>query len=263
MRSLVATVLLLATSLNWAATYDADEALAVSQAAIGRQLGALEFVDSSGQQRKLQEFAGQPLLLSMVFTSCHHICPMTTRNLKEAVIAAREVLDSDSFTVLTVGFDTRNDRPQAMAEFAREQGVDKLPNWHFLSGSAEAVAALSAAVGFQFFPSSGGFDHLVQLTLIGRDSAVYRQVYGVDFELPAMMEPLKQVVYNQPQTQGHFVASLVDRVRLFCTVYNPATGRYEIDNTLFIQMAIGFLIIVSAAVYLWRGMRTGKRSRVS
>jgi len=251
----------MAAGADAAVSYDADEALALSQSAIGKQLGDLQFYDSFGRVVSLQDYAGKPVLVSMVFTSCHHICPTTTRNIADAVRAAQEVLDSDSFTVLTIGFDTANDTPQAMAGFAKKQSVDNMPDWHFLSGTEDAIAKLSATLGFQYFQAGGGFDHIVQLTLLDRDLTVYRQVYGIEFTLPALMEPLKQLVYRRPQAQTHFIGSLVDRVRLFCTVYNPSTGRYEIDNSLFIQIAVGFLVIVSAFIFLWRGARVQKQSR--
>lgn len=175
------------------------------------------------------------------------------------VRAAREALGSDSFEVVTIGFDTANDTPDAMAAFAREQGV-KADGWRFLSGSKETIDAVSADLGFIYFPTPRGFDHINQVTIIDRDSTVYNQVYGVTYELPSFVEPLKQLVFNRPESTGHVVASLVDRVRLFCTVYNAASGRYEIDNSLFIQAAIGFIAMLSVAIYLWRGFRPARKS---
>ena len=239
--------------------YDPDRALQVSQAAIGRQIGNYEFTDRLNRKVSLHDFAGKPLLVSMIFTSCHHVCPMTTKHLDEAVQAARDALGADSFEVVTIGFDTAKDTPDAMAAFARQQGVDA-DGWHFLSGSKAVIDALSAELGFIYFPTPRGFDHINQVTVIDRDSTVYNQVYGVNFELPWLVEPLKQLVFNRPESAGHLVSSLVDRVRLFCTVYNPASGRYEIDNSLFIQIAIGFMIVVSVALYLWRGFRPTRKS---
>ncbi len=238
--------------------YDAKLALEKSQAAIGNRFDDVALTDRDGKEFRFASLAGKPAILSMIFTSCHHICPMTTRNLATAVRAARDALGAGSFTVVTIGFDTPNDTPEAMREFAREQGVD-LADWYFLSASEETIANISAATGFQFFPTARGFDHINQLTIVDRQTTVYRQVYGVDFELPALVEPLKQLVFDRPEAQGHPLTRLADRVRLFCTVYNPATGRYEIDNSLFIQTAIGFLVIVSAVVFLWRGMRGTNR----
>ena len=57
-----------------------------------------------GSMVSLAEFAGRPVLISLIFTSCHHVCPTTTRRLAEAVDNARAVLGDDSFAVLTIGF---------------------------------------------------------------------------------------------------------------------------------------------------------------
>ena len=251
--------LMAVTPVVSSAEYDNDEALRISQQAIGNSLGQYELTDRLNRTVDIRGDSGRPLLISMIFTSCFHVCPMTTKNLDLAVQAARETLGKGSFDVVTIGFDTANDSPDAMRAFAREQGVNT-ESWRFLSGSEETINALSADLGFQFFPTPRGFDHLNQVTIIDTDGAVYRQVYGMSFELPWLVEPLKELVFNRPTSQGHVIASLVDKVRLFCTVYNPATGRYEIDNSLFFQIAIGFLVLMSAFFYLWRGFHPSRRS---
>lgn len=237
--------------------YDRDTALATSQAAIGTTIGDYQLFDRLDRPVNLADLRGKPLVVSMIFTSCHHICPMTTKYLDTATRAARQVLGQESFEILTIGFDTANDSPVAMSAFAKEQGVFAA-GWRFLSGSAETIEALSRDLGFLYYPSPRGFDHLNQVSIIDRNGVVYSQVYGVNFELPWLVEPLKELVFNRPESQGHLVASLVDRVRLFCTVYNPASGRYEIDNSLFIQIAIGFIIVLSVLVYLWRGFHPAR-----
>jgi protein SCO1/2 len=79
---------------------------------------------------------------------------------------------------------------------------------------------------------------------------VYRQVYGAAFELPALVEPLKELVFNRPVAQAHFASGLVDRIKLFCTVYDPATGRYHFDYSLFVQIAVGALAILGIGSWL-------------
>lgn len=237
--------------------YDPDRALQISQSAVGRMLGDHEFVDRLNRSVRLSDFAGKPLVISMIFTSCHHVCPMTTKHLDVSVAAAREALGSDSFNVLTVGFDTARDTPPAMRAFAREQGVDA-DGWYFLSASAETIRSLSDELGFIFFPTPRGFDHINQATVVDRERKVYRQVYGVNFELPWLVEPLKELVFSRPASEQHFGSALVDRIRLFCTVYDPASGRYEFDNSLFFQIAIGLMVVLAVVIYLWRGFRPAR-----
>jgi len=239
--------------------YDRDEALQISQQAIGKSLGNYHFTAADGRDVTLDDYRGTPLLISMIFTSCHHICPTTTKHLLEASEAAREVLGNNSFSIVSIGFDTSNDTPEAMQAFARQQGVDA-GNWHFLSATPEIITRLSQDLGFQFFASPRGFDHLIQTSLIDRQGKVYSQVYGMEFELPTLVEPLKQLVLNRPESAGHPIAGLLDRVRLFCTVYNPATGRYEIDNSLFFQIASGFIVVFGISFYLFREARRARRN---
>jgi len=239
--------------------YDKDTALQLSQAAIGKSLGDYRFKAADGSEVSLHDYRGTPLLISMIFTSCHHICPTTTKHLLDASEAAQEVLGENSFEIVSIGFDTTNDSPQAMQSFARQQGIDA-DNWRFLSATPEAIAALSQDLGFQFFPSPRGFDHLIQTSMIDRQGRVYSQVYGMEFELPSLVEPLKQLVLNRPESAGHPISGLVDRVRLFCTVYNPATGRYEFDNSLFFQIAAGFIVVFGISFYLIREARRARRT---
>lgn len=240
--------------------YEKGNAFWVSQAAIGKSLGNYSFRAADGREVRLSDYRGTPLLISMIFTSCHHVCPTTTKHLLNASEAAQEILGDNSFNIISIGFDTVNDTPDAMRAFARQQGIDA-ENWQFLSATPETIAGLSEELGFQFFTSPRGFDHLVQVSMIDRQGVVYSQVYDINFKLPALVEPLKRLVLNRPASAGHPLAVLADRVRLFCTVYDPATGRYEFDNSLFFQIGSGFTVVFGIAFYLFREMRRARRVR--
>jgi len=233
--------------------YSEAEALEISQAAIGRELARLEFTNSFGQPVKLVDYGGQPLLVSLIFTSCHHVCPALTRHLKTAVDAAREALGHDSFKVVTIGFDTPNDTPERMRDFARKQGIDD-PGWTFLSASAETMAKLVENVGFIYFTTPRGFDHITQVTIVDRNSVIYQQVYW-------LVEPLKDLVFNRPQSTNNFFSSMVDKVKLFCTVYDPNTGRYHFDYSLFVQIAIGAMGVLGVMAYLFIETRRARRRK--
>lgn len=243
--------------------YDPDRALEISQAAIGNTIGDYELLDKLGAPVRLRsDHAGKPLVVSMIFTSCHHVCPATTKHLAEAVEVAREALGTDSFNVVSIGFDVAHDTPEAMGAFARRQGVDE-PGWRFLSASPETIKDISHDLGFIYFPTARGFDHIIQSSILTRDGVVYRQVYGVTFELPWLVEPLKELVFNRPGDSGHFVSGLIGRVKLFCTVYDPTTGRYRFDNSLFVQMAAGTTFILGVIIYLLREIIKARRLRKS
>lgn len=238
--------------------FDEKAALAASQAAIGRMLEDVALRDRSGKAVQLANYRGKPLVISVIYTSCYHICPTTTTHLAKVVQKARTALGEDSFRVVTIGFDTAKDNPDAMRSFARQQGVD-LPGWEFLSTDAASMARLANNIGFLYFPSPKGFDHLMQATVVDANGKIYRQVYGMTFDTPLLVEPLKELVFGERPGESLF-DGLWSKVKLFCTTYDPANDRYRLDYSLFIGMFIGFLIIGLGVFYLVRELRRGRVS---
>ena len=253
------SILSIDTSKN---KYDYDTSLKFSQDAIDRQLGDYRFTDSEGRPRTLKDFRGKPLVLSMVYTSCYQICPMTTRHLSKVVEKARESLGKDNFAVAVVGFDTSVDTPQAMQYFANKQGIHN-KNWYLLSVSADDVEALAKDTGFLYFPSVNGFDHLIQATIIDAEGKVYNQVYGQVFDTPLLIEPLKELILGQPKKDQSFLSSLGNKIKLFCTIYDPVRDGYYFDYSLFIGILIGALIIILIIVFMIKELRKHKQSGVS
>ena len=235
------------------------EALQASQDAIGQQLSDYRLTNAAGRGLLLSDFRGKPLILSLVYTSCYQICPMTTRHLATVVEKARETLGKDNFSVALLGFDSRFDDPQAMKHFAKKQGVDDA-DWHLLSADSDTINALTKELGFLFFASPNGFDHVVQASIIDADGIVYRQVYGEVFDTPLLVEPLKELVLGRPQPNQTLISDLINRVRFFCTNYDPASDSYHFDYSLFIGMAIGALIIILGLYFMVREYYFGRRS---
>ncbi|MCB1861882.1 MAG: SCO family protein [Gammaproteobacteria bacterium] len=225
-------------------------ALQSSQAAIGRKLDDYLFTDQNGRSIRVSDFHGKPLVLSLIYTSCYHICPMTTRHLSKVVEKAREALGHDSFSVAVLGFDAQHDTPQAMISYAKKQGIANA-EWFLLSADSDTVNALSKQLGFLFFTSPNGFDHIVQASVIDADRIVYTQVYGEVFETPLLVEPLKDLVLGRPKPGQSFFEELVDKVRFFCTAYDPSRDGYQFDYSLFIGLVIGAMIILSGLLFVF------------
>jgi protein SCO1/2 len=253
-RMLLTAWLLLAAVTGAAQEYDKDTALAISQAAIGARLNDYQLRDTRGQTFELARLRGRPLVISMIYTSCHHVCPMITRNLVETVDVAREALGDASFSVVTIGFDWKTDSPDRMRQFATQQGAARMGDWHFLAGDAQTIDALSENLGFLFFPSAKGFDHLAQTTIVDRHGTIYRQLYGVDLDTPTLVEPLKELVFDTPRSAG-LVEHWVSTFKLFCTVYDPNSDRYRFDYSIFMTIAVGLLCLGAIATFIIREWR--------
>lgn len=237
--------------------FDRDEALAFSQGARGRQVADHRLVTSSDEPVQLHAFKGRPLVVSLVFTRCHHTCPMITQRLADAVDAARAAFGQDAFDVLTLGFDSANDTPAAMAAFAHAQGVSD-PRWTFASADAETVSRLAAELGFLFEPSPRGFDHLAQVSVLDAGLVVHTQIYGDAFGAPALSEPLRRIQIGEASVLGG-LAGWLERVRLFCTVYDAGSGRYRFDYGIVVALVIGLASLLGVLVFIVRGWREHDR----
>jgi len=236
--------------------FDYDTALAQSQAAIGREMGEVRFTAADGRSLKLSDFRGKPLVLSMVYTSCYQICPMTTQYLSQVIDKARDALGKDSFAVAVVGFDVGLDTPAAMRYFANKQGISD-SGWNLLSVDRDDAERLADDLGFLFTPSASGYDHLIQATIIDSNGLVYRQVYGQVFDTPLLVDPLIELVLGRSPPDQPILSNLVSKIKLFCTTYDPARDGYYFDYSLFIGMFIGGSIIAFTAVVVMRGWRGG------
>ena len=244
-RYIFLVVLLLVSSVSSAKQvtvpdFDRDQAYSISQAAIGRTVGFHQFQKPDGELISLDDLRGKPLVISLIYTSCYHICPTTTQHLRKVVNKARAALGTENFNVVTIGFDTFRDTPQMMQFFADRQQISEA-NWFFLSGDQETIDSLTKQLGFIYYPTANGFDHLIQATVLDAAGEVYLQVYGMKFDTPLLVEPLKRLALND-QGAGFFTA-LTNQVKLFCTIYDPAQDKYRIDYSIFIGTFIGLLCV--------------------
>ena len=260
---LVALLLMLATPAaraaknDGAAAFDPAAAVELSQSVIGSTPGDYVLYDRTGRRVLLSSYRGKPLLVSFVYSGCFQACPVATKLLANAVAGAQRALGAGSFNVITIGFNLPYDTPQAMADFARRQGVT-LPNWEFLSPDAAGVEQLAREFGFTYRATQGGFDHVTQVTIVTAGGTIMRQVYGDSFELPLLIEPLKQLLTGSP-AQFEGLAQMIEKVRLVCTVYDPVSGQYRFNYTVLIEIFAGLTIIAAVMLFLIREWRRNRK----
>ncbi|MGZ9092645.1 MAG: SCO family protein, partial [Rhodoplanes sp.] len=241
---------------NAAERLDANKALARSEAAIGRVIGAYTLTEASGAPLALRAYRGKPLVISLVYTACSSVCPTATQHLINAVADARRVIGPDRFNVLTIGFDARNDTPARLTQFASAQGIAG-PEWKLASADAATVEALLRDLGFSYATIAGGFDHVTQTTLVDADGKIYRHVYGDDFPLTMFIEPLKDLIYGT--TTSFTLKGVIDRIKFICTTFDPGAGRYRIDYGLvFGSVIAAFSLMIFGGLLLREWRRAGK-----
>lgn len=234
-----------------------DDALRASQAALGRSIAGgpddLPLRDALNRPVRLADYRGKPLVVSFVYTGCFQACPIATQRLKQGVQAARSALGDDSFQVVTIGFNQPFDDPAAMGAFARQNRIED-PRWSFLSVATTDVPRLTQAFGFSFEATPKGFDHVTQLTVVDAGGTIAAQVYGENFELPMLVGPLKDLLSGQA-ARAVSVESVWRKVKLYCTVYDPASGGYRLNYSLFFEIFCGVTVLAALAAFMARELR--------
>ena len=217
----------------------------------------LSFRDETGQTVRLGDYFGKkPLILNLVYYNCTMLCGEALAGLTGAMRLVKFDVGKE-FDVVTVSFD-----PRETPGIAAEKKQDYLkrygrPNaaagWHFLTGPAESINALTKAVGFQYQydPKVNQFAHATAIMVLTPEGRISRYFYGVEF-------PPKDLRMGLVEASQGKIGNPVDAVLLFCYHYDPATGKYGaiITNILRLAAAATILILGTFLLILFRLERT-------
>jgi protein SCO1/2 len=204
----------------------------------------LTFRNETGQSVKLGDYFGQkPLILNLVYFNCTMLCGEALTGLTGAMRLMKFDVGKE-FDVVTVSFDPRETPEIAAAkkrEYLKRYGRAGAPEgWHFLTGPAESVNALTKAVGFQYQydPRIDQFAHATAIMVLTPQGRISRYFYGVDF-------PPKDLRMGLVEASEGKIGNAVDQVLLYCYHYDPATGKYGavITNILRLGAAATILIL--------------------
>ena len=153
----------------------------------------MPLTDQSGNTFSLRERRGQPLLISMFYTSCKFVCPM----LIEAMQANESRLNAEErarLRILMVSFDPEHDSVAVLRKMAEDRGLDTL-HWTLARSDAKSVRKLSAVLGIQYRAiGNGDFNHTTALILVdseGRIAARSTELGGAD---DAFVEQIKHTL---------------------------------------------------------------------
>ncbi|GAB2506080.1 SCO family protein [Arenimonas alkanexedens] len=240
---------------------DQDAAFALSHSVVGTKPTDHVMIDQDQRPASLAEYLGKPLLVNFIYTGCFQVCPTNSRALSGAVKSMRARFGNDQFNIVSIGFDQPTDSPASLGIFAKQQRIDAA-NWRFLSPRAEDVPSLARDFGFSYAKTPIGFEHTLQVSILDAEGRIYRQVYGDGFAADSLGEPLKQLITGNLLTDTQDWGDLLGRVRILCSVYDPVTGTYQTDYTLYMEFA-GGITFVLAMLWLvlseWRNRRRSKR----
>ena len=204
----------------------------------------LAFRDETGRAVRLGDYFGKkPLILNLVYYNCTMLCGEALAGLSSAMRLLKFCVGKE-FDVVTVSFDPRETPEIAAAkkkDYVKRYGRSGADTgWHFLTGPAESVNALTKAVGFQYQydPKINQFAHATAIMVLTPEGRISRYFYGVDF-------PPKDLRMGLVEASQGKIGNPIDAVLLYCYHYDPATGKYGavIANILRVAAAATILIL--------------------
>jgi protein SCO1/2 len=222
----------------------------------------LEFRDELGNSVKLADYFGhgRPVILNLGYYQCPMLCSELLRGLVGSMKALTFDLGKD-FDVVTVSFD-----PSETAEMAAAKKRDIIKRygranadqgWHFLTGRADQINALTKSVGFQyqFDPKTEQYAHAAAIVMLTPDHHISGYFYGVEF-------PPKDLRLGLVQASQNRIGNMGDQVLLYCYHYDPRTGKYGavISNILKLAGLATMLILGTFMFVMFRADRRSARS---
>ena len=220
--------------------------------------GNLAFRDETGKTVRLDDYFGQkPLILNLVYYRCPMLCGEVLAGLTSSMGMVTFDLGRE-YEVVTVSFDPTETPETAAAkkeEYLRRYGRDgAAAGWHFLTGSAESINALTKAVGFQYQydPKINQYAHATAIMVLTPQGRISRYFYGVDF-------PPKDLRLGLVEASHGKIGGPVDQVLLYCYHYDPATGKYGAIIANILQLGAGLTIVIMG-IMLFVLIRLGPKS---
>jgi protein SCO1/2 len=160
----------------------------------GRRVADAVFRDERGDALELRSLAGRPLIVSPIFTRCHHVCPSITASLKSAV--AELGTPGDAFNVLSVSFDV-GDRDEDLSGFRSKLGLPEA--WRLVRAKSDELLPFLDSIDFRFISADDGtFVHPNLVVVLTPDLEVARYLYGVDYRAADLRDALATARGERP-----------------------------------------------------------------
>lgn len=243
---------------------------AVAGIGVDEQLGeridlSTAFVDHHGRSVTLADFVqgDVPLLITFVYHDCPMLCSTVLDGLTGTISQTTLELGTD-YRVLAISIDAR-DSPDhsgpAHERYARRVAEAGDPEaLTFLTGSEEAVAAITGATGFRFewLEDRQEFAHTATLVFVSPAGQITRYLYGIQY-------PPADVRRSLVEAGEGTIGSTMDQLFLYCFVYDPDKGGYVLHatNAMKLGALLTLLLLAGALLAFWRRENRASRGRLA
>ncbi|RYX86797.1 SCO family protein [bacterium] len=202
----------------------------------------LQFKDETGKSVVLGDYFGKkPVMITMLQMTCDQICSAQlgamTASLNEMQFSAGK-----EFEILNVSIDPREGpliaqdaKDERLKEYTRPTAKE---GWHFLTGDAKNIKALSKALGIRYIwhEPTKQYIHPDGIVVATPEGKISRYFMSLDYQ----PRDLKFAVMEASKDR---VGTVIDHIALSCFHYNPNTGKYSFQIMSFLRVIGGAFVL--------------------
>lgn len=197
---LITLLLLTATSLVAQHNHSADNAMNATEIDSEHSLYHLdaEWTDHRGETVSLADFRGAPVIIVMFYGNCTDVCPILIQDAWRLYNSVDKSV-REEVNVLAVSFDTENDTPEVLREYAEYEQLN-IPGWHFMTAKSANVRSLAMMLGVQYTKKSDGhFAHTNLVTVLDTQGRIAKRVEGLNQSMDDAAEEIRSIMANSGQ----------------------------------------------------------------
>lgn len=186
---------LTATSLVAQHNHGSDNALNATEVEAEHSLYHLdaEWTDHRGDTVTLQDFEGTPVIVVMFYGNCTEVCPILIQDTWRLYSSVEGSVQED-VNVLAVSFDTENDTPEVLKEYAEYEQLN-IPGWHFMTSDDSNIRTLATMLGVQYSKKSDGhFAHSNLVTVLDEKGNIAHRVEGLNQPMDEAAKVIESII---------------------------------------------------------------------
>jgi protein SCO1 len=196
-----------------------------------------QLVDTDGRPVRLGDLpGGSPMVLVFGYFHCSSLCGVVRASILNAISAAQLKAGRD-YTLAVISIDAGETPAQAreakIADLAAFGGGEAAaPYHHYLTGTPQAIAAVTSAVGFRdrFDAPTRQFVHPAGVVFATASGRVSGYLLGVGYPPAAVRSVVERAGAGQ-------IAAAGSPLLLICFHFDPTTGRYSLEVLKVLRLA--------------------------
>ena len=208
--------------------------------------------ENGGPFRVSELFDGPPLILLLGYFHCPKLCSVARAVLFSALRESGLIAGRD-YTLAAVSIDPSEGAAAASGAKAAEVERFAAPgaerHWRFLTGEANALRSLEAAVGFdeRFDERRAAFAHPVGVVFVTSKGIVSNYLQGLGYNADDLRRATARAASGE-------IAAPMSPLLLLCFDFDPTTGRYTLAIMKALRWGAGATVAL-VAVMAFRALR--------